>query len=368
MRGCLRAFPVPDRAIRRGRAVRRAGFTLIELLVVVAVIALLVGLLLPAFSSARKAARRVVDLQNLKQISLASVTYELDHQLLPIRYNFAPSGRVAKRRPYMLGGKTNTVPLFPSRENASFIPYYQRLINPYLFDSVTPRLWSGTTINSSDHSADTEFSFFRSPADVGSEATAAINSISYGDPGYLNTTSSDFGSLFSMYDFWGTSYIFNDWVIDSPGYEFVNLPGTNSFEDDQARLERILRDVQNSQSLSRFVVAAEYAVNLTQQYSAVTFTGTSYTPRFFPGFYGDTATGDGAILQQTQNNVAYLVGFGDGHAGIIEMNGNEFVPQLYNRQEGDEASPDAFFGRPATGRDYTFASTRFMRNGNELVP
>lgn len=66
--------PVP------GNAPRSAGFTLIELLVVIAIIAVLAGLLIPAFSSAMENARTTKCISNLRQIGGAMFSFSADNQ------------------------------------------------------------------------------------------------------------------------------------------------------------------------------------------------------------------------------------------------------------------------------------------------
>lgn len=61
----------------------RRGLSLVEMLVVVAIIALLVGLLLPAVQAARESARRLRCEANLKQVGLAVLSHHDARWTLP---------------------------------------------------------------------------------------------------------------------------------------------------------------------------------------------------------------------------------------------------------------------------------------------
>ena len=67
------------RSTPKPRRNSNAGFTLIELLVVVSVIALLIGLLLPALAQAREAALAGKCLSNLRQLATAQFSYAVDN-------------------------------------------------------------------------------------------------------------------------------------------------------------------------------------------------------------------------------------------------------------------------------------------------
>ena len=67
----------------RSTRMSQKGFTLVELLVVIGIIAVLIGILLPVLSGARKAAKNTVCMQRLRDLIMATQMYRNDYNHFP---------------------------------------------------------------------------------------------------------------------------------------------------------------------------------------------------------------------------------------------------------------------------------------------
>lgn len=91
----------PSEPARRRRLPRPAGFTLVELLVVISIIALLLGVLLPALGRAKGAASVARELSNAKQLMQGYIMFAQDHKgyLLPALQNLDRSPKPLRTLP-----------------------------------------------------------------------------------------------------------------------------------------------------------------------------------------------------------------------------------------------------------------------------
>jgi len=72
----------------------KRGLTLVELLVVITIIGILIGMLLPGVSRSRSAGRRTQCMNNLRQLTLASLNYESAYMHFPMAVGVPDIGGV----------------------------------------------------------------------------------------------------------------------------------------------------------------------------------------------------------------------------------------------------------------------------------
>ncbi len=110
---------------------KRHAFTLIELLVVIAIIAILAAILFPVFAQAKAAAKKTANISNLKQIGLAVLLYNADHDDTFVPYAIPADGGTVAVGTLWWHGLTTKVPPPPP---GYFITYVRSkgLLFPYM--------------------------------------------------------------------------------------------------------------------------------------------------------------------------------------------------------------------------------------------
>ena len=151
--------------IRHRDAVR--GFTLIELLVVISIIALLVGILLPALGAARQSAQKMKCLANLRSMGQGAQAFATDHLYhIPISSSDLAWVNLGTGFPSQLRGKIASYndPAYPRMKDwaSALVPYLGDSSQDVPFDNAEPKV----------------VSMFRCPSDPYEDGHEVVSNIS----------------------------------------------------------------------------------------------------------------------------------------------------------------------------------------------
>ncbi|MGO9464466.1 MAG: DUF1559 domain-containing protein [Isosphaeraceae bacterium] len=153
----------------------RAGFTLIELLAAIGIIAVLIGLFLPAVQSAREAGRRLQCQNNLHQIGIAIHGYHNDNNLFPPAL-MGWEGPI--RRPTYFGYHSLFARLLPYLEGKAVFDSINFSVSTYPLESfgwgrMSPEELSADAINATVFQ--TGMALFLCPSDAGAFRSTGCN-------------------------------------------------------------------------------------------------------------------------------------------------------------------------------------------------
>ncbi|MEO1583747.1 MAG: DUF1559 domain-containing protein [Planctomycetota bacterium] len=179
------------------RGLRASGFTLIELLVTISIIALLMGLIVPAAAGAREAARGLSCQSNLKQIGTAWLSYEADTGAFPIAQTAREDADALRRVRWAWGGAE------ADEQSPASARSFTRPVNAYLDAS-----------GSADGGIAAEIT--RSPGDDGWEAPDGKRRAPWPELG-LGSTRRTITPDQPVHEVAGTSYFANEWLYCRPG-------------------------------------------------------------------------------------------------------------------------------------------------------
>jgi prepilin-type N-terminal cleavage/methylation domain-containing protein len=214
--GFVNVVFIPEGLSMRTSRNNRHAFTLIELLVVIAIIAILIGLLLPAVQKVREAAARTQCTNNLKQLGLATMSYEGAFGYFPVGWQCRTPSGTASTTTYLNDLSAGPELPGPPRFTNLFVellPYFEQdnLQRQWNYTNNAPNLQNASNPNGPAGQVIKVLLCPTSP--LAEQPTAVVSGNTYGLNSYAGIA-----GIYSFRAFRNTS----TFVISNDGIFFIN--------------------------------------------------------------------------------------------------------------------------------------------------